>query len=133
MAVPRGAMRVLLAALAAGALLVAMPVAQRWPVDQTVHYVLDDPPGAVLELDARWSEPDGAVLREVSLRNLRGAPASALTDHFRLPSGAYDVEVDVETEGGRVAVHRKSHVRLEGGETHIELLDRGETRPSDTR
>jgi hypothetical protein len=127
MAVLRGATgRLLLAALAVGALLVATPVAQRWPVDQTVHYLVDDPPGAVLELDARWSEPSGAVVREVSLRNLRGSASTSLVDHFRLASGAYEVEVDVDTEAGRRTVRRR--VRLEGGEITIDLLDSKKTR-----
>ena len=121
----------------AGGLAAALPLAQRWPKEQTVHYVLGDEAARVTELDARWAAaaPTGAGrtpagsspaeapaaddLREATFRYGTGEAPRVVTHTPRLPDGEYTVQIDLASAGERVAVTRA--ITLAGGSTSIDL------------
>lgn len=110
----------------AGGLAAALPLAQRWPREQTVHYVLGDAAPRVQELDARWIEgkPAGAgssddVNREATFRYAPGQAPRVVTHQPSLPDGDYTVEIDVVSGSERSTVTRR--VTLAGGSTSIDL------------
>jgi hypothetical protein len=114
----------------AGGLAAALPLAQRWPKEQTVHYVLGDAAPRVQELDARWSEGTSAgagggaeddVSREATFRYARGQAPRVVTHLPRLPDGDYTVEIDVVTGSERSTVTRR--IKLAGGATSIDLAE----------
>jgi hypothetical protein len=116
-----------LAALACG-LAAAMPLAQRWPKEQAIHYVLGDSATRVTELDARWAEvgASGATAastedwaREATFRYESGRAPRVVTHTPRMPDGDYTVEIDVASPGASVTVTRK--LTLAGGSTSIDL------------
>jgi hypothetical protein len=110
----------------AGGLAAALPLADRWPREQTVHYVLGDSAPRVEELDARWSEASGAtgsgggdVNREATFRYARGQAPRVVTHLPQLSDGDYTVEVDVVSGAQHGTVTRR--VTLAGGSTSIDL------------
>jgi hypothetical protein len=107
-----------------GGLAAALPLAQRWPREQTIHYVLGDAASRVQELDARWSEGAGGgsgddVNREATFRYAPGQAPRVVTHLPRLADGDYTVEIDVVTGSERSTVARR--VTLAGGSTSIDL------------
>jgi hypothetical protein len=107
----------------AGGLAAALPLAQRWPKEQTVHYVLGDAAPRVQELDARWVEGTGGseddVSREATFRYAQGQAPRVVTHLPRLPDGDYTVEIDVVAGSERSTVTRR--IKLAGGATSIDL------------
>ncbi len=117
----------------AGGLSAALPLAQRWPRDQTIHYVLGDAAGRLTELDAVWQPAaarpatagsgagDGDELaREARFQFESGRAPRIVTHTPRLPDGDYTVEIDLVSPQGRSAVTRR--VALSGGATSIDLV-----------
>jgi hypothetical protein len=114
----------------AGGLAAALPLAQRWPKEQTIHYVLGDAAPRVEELDARWREgapgaargagaTDDDVSREATFRYAQGQAPRVVTHLPELPDGDYTVEIDLVAGNARSTVSRQ--VRLAGGATSIDL------------
>jgi hypothetical protein len=108
----------------AGGLAAALPLAQRWPRVQTVHYVLGDAAPRVQELDARWSERASGgsgddVNREATFRYAPGQAPRVVTHLPRLSDGDYTVEIDLVSSSDRSTVRRQ--VTLAGGSTSIDL------------
>jgi hypothetical protein len=114
----------------AGALLAARPLAQRWPKEQTIHYVLGDAAGRVTELDARWADgnaraasgdpADEAWARQATFHYDSGTAPRIVTHVPRLPDGDYTVEIDLVSAHERSTVTR--HVTLAGGSTSLDLV-----------
>jgi len=111
----------------AGGLAAALPLAQRWPKEQTIHYVLGDAAPRVQELDARWREgasagasaTDDDVSREATFRYAQGQAPRVVTHLPELPNGEYTVEIDLVAGSERSTVSRR--VKLAGGATSIDL------------
>jgi hypothetical protein len=107
----------------AGCLAAALPLAQHWPKEQTVHYVLGDSAPRVRELDARWAEPGGGTRddwnREATFRYGAGQAPRVVTHEPRMPDGDYTVEIDLVSDSERSTVTRR--VTLAGGSTSIDL------------
>ncbi len=110
----------------AGGLAAALPLAQHWPREQTVHYVLGDSAPRVRELDARWNaaaDPGGGTGgdwdREVTFQYAAGQAPRVLTHQPKMPDGDYTVEIDLVSDSERSTVTR--HVTLAGGSTSIDL------------
>ncbi len=111
----------------AGGLAAALPLAQRWPKEQTIHYVLGDAAPRVQELDARWREgasrgsgaSDDDVSREATFRYAQGQAPRVVTHLPELPDGDYTVEIDLVAGSERSTVSRQ--VKLAGGATSIDL------------
>jgi hypothetical protein len=108
------------------ALVVALVLGQKWPKDQTVHYVLGDAAPRVEEVDARWAEGGGARnessdawSREATFRFERGLAPRIVTHQPRLPDGDYTVELEIMASNATNVVTR--HVHLQGGVTSIDL------------
>jgi hypothetical protein len=100
------------------ALAVALLLGQKWPKDQTVHYVLGDAATRVDEVDARWAEGtrppgDDAWSREATFRFGRGLAPRVVTHQPRLPDGDYTVELEIMAANATNVVTR--HVHLQGG------------------
>jgi hypothetical protein len=113
----------------AGGLAAALPLAQRWPKEQTVHYVLGDAARRVLELDARWSEGAAGggddVNREATFRYAQGQAPRVVTHLPRLPDGDYTVEIDLLAVSAGAGSERSTITRritLAGGATSIDLV-----------
>jgi hypothetical protein len=110
--------------LLVAALAVALLLGQKWPKDQTVHYVLGDAASRVEEIDARWGESrardeGGKWFREATFRYAQGAAPRVVTHAPRMPDGDYTVELEIVASNAKNVVTR--HVRLEGGVTTIDL------------
>ena len=110
----------------AGGLLAALPVAQHWPKDQTIRYVLGDGAAQLTELDVRWtpgaaggSASGDESAREVTYRYAAGTAPRIVTHVPRLPDGDYTVDLELRTSARTATVTRK--VALGGGTTSIDL------------
>jgi hypothetical protein len=110
------------------ALAVALLLGQKWPKDQTVHYVLGDAAPRVEEVAARWAEGGGAPAtdawsREATFRFGRGQAPRVVTHQPRLPDGDYTVELEITADGRSPASPKNMgatnvvtrHVHLQGG------------------
>jgi hypothetical protein len=118
----------------AGGLAAAMPLAERWPREQTIHYVLGDGAPRLRELEARWveakveakveGEGDGdstspEALRDATFHFAPGQAPRIVTHVPRLADGDYLVDIDLASGDARATVSR--HVTLSGGATSIDL------------
>jgi hypothetical protein len=114
----------------AGGLAAAMPLAERWPREQTIHYVLGDGAPRLRELEARWVEAkveakgDGdstspEALRDATFHFAPGQAPRIVTHVPRLADGDYLVDIDLASGDARATVSR--HVTLSGGATSIDL------------
>ncbi len=95
---------------------------ERWPKDQTVHYVLGGAAERVEEVDARWSEDARGDdwTREVSFRYPAGRAPRVVTHEPRLPDGEYTVEIELVAADLEHSVVRRQ-VALRGGVTSIDV------------
>jgi hypothetical protein len=111
-----------------GALMAAAPLAEHWPKEQTVHYVLGEGAPRVDELDARWlkgsagrsaTPTDADFERQATFRFARGQAPRVVTHTPHMPDGDYTVEIDLAAGSARGTVTRSVH--LGGGSTSIDL------------
>lgn len=98
---------------------VALYLGTQGPQDQHVRVVLGAEATRVSALDLRYVAGDGDLVRQVHFSYPDRVAPRVVSHEPKLPNGEYQLQIDVDTQGGRRDIQRR--VTLGGGSTQVDL------------